>query len=153
MGMAAQSTAASKSKDKVAPASSAGTPATKTTAAKTTAAKTTATKTTATKSSAKTASSKTAAAKKPATAYRRPSQLQPTPQRYREIQQSLADKGYFEGPVDGVWGPSSVEALKRFQRDQKLEEDGKISSLSLIALGLGPRRAAPPGSPGPGEQR
>ncbi len=66
--------------------------------------------------------------------------MQPTPERYKEIQQALADKGYFHGPVDGNWGPESVDALKRFQAEQNLDSDGKISSLSLIALGLGPRR-------------
>lgn len=34
-----------------------------------------------------------------------------------------------------------MDALKRFQRDQNLTEDGKIGALSLIALGLGPNRA------------
>ena len=67
-------------------------------------------------------------------------QQQPTQARYKEIQQALADKGYFSGPVDGSWGPESVDALKRFQREQNLTEDGKIGSLSLIALGLGPKR-------------
>ena len=55
-------------------------------------------------------------------------------------QQALADRGYFAGPVDGSWGATSVDALKRFQHDQNLTEDGKVSSLSLIALGLGPKR-------------
>jgi peptidoglycan hydrolase-like protein with peptidoglycan-binding domain len=70
-----------------------------------------------------------------------PRQQTPTPDRYKEIQQALVDKGYFSGPVDGTWGTGSVDALKRFQRDQNLTEDGKIGSLSLIALGLGPKRA------------
>jgi hypothetical protein len=72
--------------------------------------------------------------------YRRSAQGQPAPDRYKEIQQALADKGYFAGPVDGNWSPTSVDALKRFQHDQSLNEDGKIGSLSVIALGLGPRR-------------
>ena len=66
----------------------------------------------------------------------------PTPERYREIQQRLADKGYFHGPVDGNWGSDSVDALKRFQKEQGLEPDGKLGSLSLIAMGLGPKRLA-----------
>jgi hypothetical protein len=70
---------------------------------------------------------------------RPPAQQQPTPDRFREIQQALADKGYFKGPVDGNWGPESTEALKRFQQEQNLDPDGKLSALSLIALGLGPR--------------
>ena len=73
-------------------------------------------------------------------ARRPPTQQQPTTDRYKEIQQALADKGYFQGPVDGAWNTGSVEALKRFQKDQNLDPDGKIGSLSLIALGLGPKR-------------
>jgi peptidoglycan hydrolase-like protein with peptidoglycan-binding domain len=65
---------------------------------------------------------------------------QPSQERYKEIQQALADKGYFKTEPDGNWGPASIDALKHFQRDQKLVEDGKIGSLSLIALGLGPKR-------------
>ena len=80
-------------------------------------------------------------AKQTAAGYRRSSQQQPTAERYREIQQALADKGYFGGAVDGNWGPASVDALKRFQHDQNLSEDGKLGSLSIIALGLGPQRA------------
>ncbi len=88
--------------------------------------------------------------KKPAPAVsRRSSQQQPTPGRYKEIQQALVDKGYFAGSPDGNWGPESVDALKRFQRDQNLTEDGKIGSLSLIALGLGPQRVAAAASPTP----
>ena len=57
-----------------------------------------------------------------------------------EIQQALAERGFYEGPVDGHWNASCVEALKRFQADQNLSPDGKLGSLSLIALGLGPKR-------------
>jgi len=94
-------------------------------------------------------SKKSSKKKSVATAARRPAQQQPTPERYKEIQQALADKGYFSGLVDGNWGPESVAALKRFQRDQNLADDGKIGSLSLIALGLGPQRvaAAQPATP------
>jgi len=82
--------------------------------------------------------------KKPVVAVaHRSSQQQPTPDRYREIQQALADKGYFAGSPDGNWSSESMAALKRFQRDQNLADDGKIGSLSLIALGLGPHRPVP----------
>jgi len=73
-------------------------------------------------------------------------QLAPTPQRYKEIQDALAAKGYLK-PEDanGAWNQVSVDALKKFQAGQNLDSTGKINSLSLIALGLGPRRetAAP----------
>ncbi len=107
--------------------------------AKSTGAKPNAVKAGATKSGS---SAKLAAKKAPPPRPRYYAQMQPSPERYREIQQSLADKGYFSGAPDGVWGASSTDALKRFQHDQNLSEDGKVDSLSLIALGLGPKRTA-----------
>ena len=68
-----------------------------------------------------------------------PRQSAPTAERYREIQQALTDKGHGAGPADGIWGPEWVDALKRFQANQNLSSDGKLGSLSLIALGLGPK--------------
>ena len=118
--------------------------------AKTAAAKKSVSKSAATKSSAssplasktrsKTAS-KTGTRSRRAVARRPPAQQQPTTDRYKEIQQALANKGYFQGTVDGAWNTGSVEALKRFQKDQNLDPDGKIGALSLIALGLGPKRS------------
>jgi peptidoglycan hydrolase-like protein with peptidoglycan-binding domain len=81
-----------------------------------------------------------AKSKRVAIARRPPVQMQPTTDRYKEIQQALADKGYFRGTPDGTWNGESVDALKRFQKDQNLDPDGKIGSLSLMALGLGPKR-------------
>jgi hypothetical protein len=69
-------------------------------------------------------------------------QTQPSSDRYKEIQEALASRGYLSKEPDGSWGAESVDALKRFQRDQNIIDDGKIGSLSLIALGLGPRRIA-----------
>jgi peptidoglycan hydrolase-like protein with peptidoglycan-binding domain len=71
---------------------------------------------------------------------RRSSQQAPTPDRYKEIQQALAGKGYLHSEPNGKWDADSTDALKRFQGDQNLTPDGKINSLSLIALGLGPKR-------------
>ncbi len=71
--------------------------------------------------------------------YRRSGQQAPSQERYTEIEQALQLRGYLED-ADGKWDKDSVEALKRFQRDQSLKDDGKIGALSLIALGLGPKR-------------
>ena len=73
-------------------------------------------------------------------------QMSPTPDRYREIQGALASKGYLK-PEDatGTWNQTSADAMKKFQAEQNLDSNGKINSLSLIALGLGPHRdPAPP---------
>ncbi len=71
-------------------------------------------------------------------------QTQPTPERYQEIQKALADRGYFKGEVNGQWGPDSIDALQRFQTDQQIPNDGKLNSLSLSGLGLGPKHDAGP---------
>jgi hypothetical protein len=100
------------------------------------------------KPAAKTAS--THSAKQTSRTTWRNRQLAPTPDRYKEIQSALVSKGYLKPEeAGGTWGQSSTEALKRFQTDQNLESTGKINSLSLIALGLGPRRdpAPPPKQP------
>jgi len=93
----------------------------------------------------KTTSTRKTAVAKQTTPSWRTSQRVPTPDRYKEIQQALATKGYLpqESP-NGVWDTSSVAALKKFQQDQSLEPSGKIDSLSLIALGLGPKRETAP---------
>ena len=69
----------------------------------------------------------------------RAGQMQPTPERYKEIQQALAKKGYLHGEATGVWNQDSADALRRFQQDQNLQASGKLDSLSIIALGLGPK--------------
>lgn len=71
----------------------------------------------------------------------------PTPERYKDIQQALCEKGYFRGSINGQWSADSVDALKRFQSEQGLEPDGKLGALSLIALGLGPKRMTAQSTP------
>jgi peptidoglycan hydrolase-like protein with peptidoglycan-binding domain len=70
-----------------------------------------------------------------------PRQTQPTADRYREIQEALIAKGFLEGPATGHWDEKTVEAFKQFERSQNLNDDGKLDSLALIALGLGPKRS------------
>jgi hypothetical protein len=74
-------------------------------------------------------------------------QQHPEPNRYLEIQKALQERGYFKGEPNGEWNDQSVEALKRFQTDQKLSNDGKINSLTLIGLGLGPKHEGGPVTP------
>jgi hypothetical protein len=77
-------------------------------------------------------------------------QMSPTPDRYREIQGALASKGYLK-PEDatGTWNQTSADAMKKFQTEQNLDSTGKINSLSLIALGLGPHHDPAPPPPPP----
>lgn len=151
---------------KPAPKSTKTTAAKKTTskstpAKKTTSKSTTAKKTTAKKSTVKSAkSTKRPVRRRSTTARRRvrrpAGQAKPSPERYAEIQRALKQRGYFEGETDGKWGEASTLALKKFQQEQNLKPDGKLGSLSLIALGLGPKRgsvqpapSAPQSAPAP----
>jgi hypothetical protein len=76
-------------------------------------------------------------------------QLAPTPERYKEIQSALVQRGYLKKDPNGVWDADSADALRRFQQDQSLEATGKLNSLSLIALGLGPKHPATLPAPAP----
>ena len=91
-------------------------------------------------SSKSTARAKGKAKSRSASARRRPGQLKPTPERYKEIEQALAARGYLGEEPSGKWGTSSVEALKTFQADNQIPPTGRLDSLSLIQLGLGPRQ-------------
>lgn len=71
--------------------------------------------------------------------------MQPTQERYHEIQDALVAKGYLRPEqATGNWDEASIDALKRFQAEQKLDATGKITSMSLIALGLGPKHDSTP---------
>ncbi len=72
-----------------------------------------------------------------------PGQPAPAVDRYTDIEKALSDRGYLSKDPDGKWDQRSAEALKKFQADQNLRSDGKLSSMSLIALGLGPKRISP----------
>lgn len=93
------------------------------------------------KTPVKRTASRKSSKKRRAASRRPPRQQTPTSERYREIQQALREKGYYSGEVNGAWGADSVEALKRFQADNRLQPDGKLGALSIISLGLGPKRA------------
>ncbi len=54
-------------------------------------------------------------------------------------------KGFLQPEqATGVWDQSSTDALKQFQMQQRIDPSGKINSLSLIALGLGPKHDPAP---------
>ncbi len=51
-------------------------------------------------------------------------------------QTKLADQGYYHGPVDGVIGSGTIEAVRQFQADHGLRRTGKIDPNLLNALGI-----------------
>jgi len=54
----------------------------------------------------------------------------------RAAQQALNDRGYNAGPVDGQWGATTQEAVRRFQRASGLPETGELGASTLSALGV-----------------
>ena len=55
--------------------------------------------------------------------------------RVREVQRRLNRLGYRAGAVDGLFGPITDAAVRRFQADRKLSIDGLAGPRTLTALG------------------
>jgi len=53
------------------------------------------------------------------------------------VQSRLRAWGYYRGPVDGVFGPETSEAVRLFQRRSGLSPDGIVGERTWAALGLG----------------
>ena len=54
----------------------------------------------------------------------------------RAAQQALNDRGYNAGPVDGQWGASTMDAVRRFQQVSGLPVTGELGRPTLNALGV-----------------
>lgn len=52
----------------------------------------------------------------------------------REAQRLLNNRGYDAGPADGVAGGRTAAALRAFQRDQRLDETGRLDDATRRAL-------------------
>jgi len=68
----------------------------------------------------------------------------------REVQQRLKDWGYYEGPVDGQFGPLTEKAVRFFQSRNGLTVDGVVGPQTWAALGYGGGAAAAAGPERPG---
>lgn len=52
----------------------------------------------------------------------------------RAVQQQLADLGFNPGPVDGIYGPLTVDAVERFQRAARIGVDGVVGPVTRSAF-------------------
>ena len=57
------------------------------------------------------------------------------------VQTELAQLGYYNGPVDGIFGPATRDAVAKYQIDKQLDVTGSLSPDTLQSLGL-PKPAA-----------
>ncbi|GJL75431.1 peptidoglycan-binding protein [Nitrosomonas sp.] len=58
-----------------------------------------------------------------------------TPDLTRRVQQALVNAGYNPGPVDGISGPRTLQAIKKFQQENNLAA-GELTKETLRALGV-----------------
>lgn len=54
------------------------------------------------------------------------------------VQTQLGEQGYYSGPVDGLFGPTTRDAVARYQTAQSLTVTGSLTPDTLRALGLPP---------------
>ncbi len=52
------------------------------------------------------------------------------------IQQRLKNWGYYTGAVDGILGPKSIAAIKKFQRNNGLVADGIVGPKTAAKIGI-----------------
>jgi hypothetical protein len=53
-------------------------------------------------------------------------------------QERLAQLGYYNGPVDGIFGPTTRDAVAKYQIDKQLDVTGSLSPDTLQSLGVPP---------------
>ena len=52
----------------------------------------------------------------------------------KTLQQALADTGYYEGKVDGIYGPKTVDAVQALQKANGLPQTGTVDKATEQAL-------------------
>jgi hypothetical protein len=57
------------------------------------------------------------------------------------VQTQLIQLGYYNGPVDGIYGPATRDAVAKYQIDKNLDVTGSLSAQTLQSFGL-PQPAA-----------
>ena len=57
------------------------------------------------------------------------------------VQTELTQQGYYNGPVDGIYGPATRDAVAKYQIAKGLDVTGSLSPDTLQSLGL-PQSAA-----------
>ena len=53
----------------------------------------------------------------------------------RRVQQALQKKGISPGPIDGIIGPITMQAVRKFQERFGIGASGEVDNQTLFALG------------------
>jgi localization factor PodJL len=67
----------------------------------------------------------------------------PAPRFVREAQRTLLELGYQPGPVDGVVGPKTKDALAKYQRSERIQSTGRLDSETMARLDIHERLFRP----------
>ena len=54
----------------------------------------------------------------------------------RIVQAKLAELGYFDGSIDGIFDNETITAIKNYQRDNNLAETGSLDQTTAAAIGV-----------------
>jgi len=63
-------------------------------------------------------------------------EFSPSNAQVRETQQQLRGRGYQAGAADGIMGPQTISALRRYQSANGLTVTGKVDLDTLDSLGI-----------------
>src|SRR5690242_19180917 len=56
----------------------------------------------------------------------------------RKVQETLHDKGFYNGPVDGIVGHQTRAAIRQYQRSEDLPVTGQLDAKTSERIGLEP---------------
>ena len=80
---------------------------------------------------------------------RRYARVRLQPARVRQIQEALIKAGFLHDKPDGVWGSSTREAMRAYQKQNGFTPTGLPEAKPLMKLGLGPHPLPPELDPVP----
>jgi peptidoglycan hydrolase-like protein with peptidoglycan-binding domain len=56
----------------------------------------------------------------------------------KKLQETLRDKGYYSGKIDGRVGPQTREGIRKYQKAENLQVTGHLDTETAGKLGVGP---------------
>lgn len=59
------------------------------------------------------------------------------------VQNRLRGLNFYTGPVDGIWGAETQQAIERLQQGRGLQVNGQLNPATIAALGLDPNVLVP----------
>ncbi len=78
----------------------------------------------------------TAASQDQATPGQISSSMNPSNSMVTQAQRELKQQGFYRGKIDGIDGPQTEMAVRRYQHAQKLNESGRLDQATISSLGL-----------------